>query len=68
MRRRMLVLGGAIFLAIGGTIGEEIIASFGPGLRSRGKNEFCRRRDADLRRAMFQLPSARWTGRSKDWT
>ncbi len=27
MRRRLLVLGGALFLAIGGTIGEEIINS-----------------------------------------
>jgi len=40
MRRRLLVLGGAIFLAIGGTIGEEIISSSGQVCAAAAKASF----------------------------
>src|SRR5664279_5044201 len=40
MRRRLLVLGGAIFLAIGGTIGEEIISSSGQVCAATAKASF----------------------------
>ena len=40
MRRRLLVLGGAIFLAIGGTIGEEIVNSSGQLCAAPAKASF----------------------------
>jgi mono/diheme cytochrome c family protein len=40
MRRRLLVLGGAIFLAIGGTIGDEIISSSGQVCAAAAKASF----------------------------
>jgi hypothetical protein len=40
MRRRLLVLGGALFLAIGGTIGEEMIGSFGEVCAAQAKTSF----------------------------
>jgi hypothetical protein len=40
MRRRMLVLGGAIFLAVGGTIGEEIMSSSGQVCAAAVKTSF----------------------------
>jgi hypothetical protein len=40
MRRRLLVLGTAIFLAIGGTIGEEIINSSGQVCAAEAKMSF----------------------------
>jgi hypothetical protein len=40
MRRRLLVLGGAIILAIGGTIGEEIINSSGQLCAAPAKTSF----------------------------
>src|SRR5450631_4789311 len=39
---------------------------FRPGVRCHGKDQFCRRRDADLRRALFRLPPARWTGKREE--
>ena len=40
MRRRLVVLGTAIFLAIGGTIGEEIINSSGQVCAAEAKMSF----------------------------
>ena len=40
MRRRLLVLGGAILLAIGGTIGEEIISASGELCAAPAKASF----------------------------
>src|SRR4051812_39670814 len=40
MRRRLLVLGGAIFLAIGGTVGEEIINSSDQVCAAAAKTSF----------------------------
>ena len=40
MRRRLLVLGGAIFLAIGGTIGEEIMSSSDQLCAAQAKTSF----------------------------
>jgi mono/diheme cytochrome c family protein len=40
MRQRLLILGGAIFLAIGGTIGEEIISSSGQVCAAAAKASF----------------------------
>jgi len=40
MSRRLLILGGAIFLAIGGTIGAEIISSSGQLCAAPAKASF----------------------------
>jgi Planctomycete cytochrome C len=40
MRRRLLILGGAIFLAVGGTIGEEIVSSSTPACAASEKVSF----------------------------
>jgi mono/diheme cytochrome c family protein len=40
MRRQLLFLGGAIFLAIGGTIGEEVLSSSGQVCAAQAKTSF----------------------------
>jgi mono/diheme cytochrome c family protein len=40
MKRRLLVLGGAIFLAIGGSVGEEIVSSSGQACAAQAKMSF----------------------------